>query len=408
MPENRVLSAHEAAQALNISVATLYAYVSRGLIRSEAAGKGQRQHYYRRDDVERLRAQQDRRRNPDRAAEQALSWGMPVLESALTHIADGRLAYRGQDAAALAEQGLFEHVAGLLWLGDEAPSMAWAIAAAIEAGYAAFDPWRSWAAGLARATPVERFQVVLPLAARQDAAAFDLRPGAVALAGARILGLLCAAATYPAAPAGGRLAGRLAQGWGVRNEAGTRLIEAALILCADHELNTSAFTARCAASVRATPYQVVIAALAALQGLRHGGQSERAEALFDEAGQPARVRAAIAAWLRRGEPLPGFGHPLYPDGDPRALVLLRLAQAAAPRSRELALARALIAEAEAVTGQRPTIDLALVAAARALRLPQGSALALFALGRTAGWVAHALEQYQIEAMIRPRAKYVGP
>jgi citrate synthase len=414
------MTAKEAARALNVSVATLYAYVSRGLVRSEAAGGSQRDRRYRREDVERLRARQQQRRNPDRAAEQALSWGVPVLESSLTLIADGRLYYRGRDALALAQTATFEQVAELLWLGAEpgrGGSAAAATTEAMEAGRGLLRAHAAWLQMLPGATPIEIFQALLPLAARLDPAAYDLRPGAVAQTGGRILGLLTEAATYRAVTGAGRVAERLAQGWrrgpqkkpdtGRKAAQAVRLIEAALILCADHELNTSAFTARCVASVRGTPYQVVMAALAALQGWRHGGTSDRVEALFDEAGSADRAGAAIGAWLKRGEALPGFGHPLYPDGDPRASTLIDMAAEAAPRARELALARAVAQAAEALTGERPTIDFGLVVVRRALGLPRGAALGLFALGRTVGWIAHAMEQYQLEAMIRPRARYVG-
>jgi citrate synthase len=397
-----------------ISLPTLYAYVSRGLIRSEAAGGHRRDRRYRRDDVDQLLARQAQRRHPDRAAAQALSWGVPVLESALTLIAGGRLYYRGQDAVELAQTGTFEQVANLLWLGGPpAPGAARAMTAG-PAALRAFEPWLKL---LPEAAPVEMMQAVLPLAAARDAAAYDLRPAAVAQTGGRLLGLLAAAAVYPARPGAGPAAGNIAQalqqGWmpkgarGSRPDRAARLIEAALILSADHELNTSAFTARCVASVRATPYQVVIAGLAALQGLRHGGCSARVEALLDAVAAPDRARPALEIWLKRGESLPGFGHPLYPEGDPRARALLDMAQAALPRSRELALAQAVATEARALIGEAPTIDFALVVVARALKLPRGGALALFALGRTAGWIAQAIEQYQTEAMIRPRARYVG-
>jgi citrate synthase len=408
MTNNRYLTATEAAAELGISLPTLYAYVSRGLIRSEAAGGSRRDRRYRRDDVDRLRARQEQRRNPDRAAEQALSWGVPVLESALTLIADGRFYYRGLDAVELARTGTFEQVAELLWTGSVAGP-----AGVMTAGQAALRAYYPWLKLLPDAAPVENIQAVLPIAATRDAAAYDLRPAAVAQTGARVLGLLTAAAVYPAAPAAERIAECLQQGWmsksagRLRPDGAARLIDAALILSADHELNTSAFTARCVASVRGTPYQVVIAGLAALRGLRHGGHMARVEALFDETRTAKSARAMIGAWLRRGERLPGFGHPLYPEGDPRARALLAWTRTAQPRSPELALAQAIAQEARALIGEHPTIDFALVVAARALKLPRGAALAMFALGRAAGWIAQAIEQYQSEAMIRPRARYVG-
>jgi citrate synthase len=180
-----------------------------------------------------------------------------------------------------------------------------------------------------------------------------------------------------------------------------------LILCADHELNVSSFTARCVASAGATPYAVVGAGLAALTGLRHGGNTGRVEALFAEARTPGGVTATLARWVRRGEVLPGFGHRLYPEGDPRGAALLEMVSTALPRQRGIRLAHALAEGVQALHGEAPNIDFALVALARALDLPPGAPLALFALGRTAGWVGHALEQYAAGDLIRPRARYVG-
>jgi citrate synthase len=185
------------------------------------------------------------------------------------------------------------------------------------------------------------------------------------------------------------------------------LLQAALILCADHELNVSSFSARCVASAGATPYAVVGAGLAALTGTRHGGNTGQLEAFLAEARTPAGVPAALARWLRRGANLPGFGHPLYPDGDPRGQALMAMITARLPRSRGTRLARAIAEAVAALNGEAPTVDFGLVALAAALELPPGAPLALFALGRTVGWIGHAIEQYATGQLIRPRARYVG-
>jgi citrate synthase len=130
------------------------------------------------------------------------------------------------------------------------------------------------------------------------------------------------------------------------------------------------------------------------------------EALFREAGQESRVRATIASRLRRGEGIPGFGHQLYADGDPRAKVLLKDVTAVFPH--KTALAQAIKDEVQQTIGQHPTVDFALVALAHALDLPPGAPIALFALGRTVGWIGHAIEQYKLDQIIRPRARYTGP
>ena len=254
--------------------------------------------------------------------------------------------------------------------------------------------------------PFERFQVVLPLASPYDLAAYDLRPSSVAVTGGRILRLMCATIV------GGELdipgiAPLLGRAWSAGDVKATHLINAALILCADHELNISAFTARCVASANATPYAVVMAGLAALSGSKHGGHTERVDAFLREAGTPDGVYAAMAGRLRRGEHIPGFGHMLYPDGDPRGRALIHMVADAYPDSPALAFAEAGMEAANSLLNDYPTIDFALVILARAMELPPGAALALFGIGRTIGWIGHAIEQYQLDRLIRPRARYVG-
>lgn len=386
-PSSPWLSAAEATALLGVSAATLYAYVSRGRIRSESGSGKTRHRRYSRDDVERLRARTDERRNPQKAAEQALQWGLPVLESAITLIADGRIFYRGQDAMQLATSRTIAEVAALLWTGamNTAP----------------FDNVRPITVKRAghEASFMSRAQIALTSAASKDTHAYDLRPQSVARTGWRILQLLASVAA--GGNASGPIDAALASHWGVASAA--PLLRAALILCADHELNVSTFTARCVASAGATPYGVVTAGLAALEGVKHGGITARVEALWDSLRHSRDPTDAIMQRLRRGERIDGFGHPLYPRGDPRAAVLLSML----PRSRQSAFAHRLAASVEAALNEAPTIDFALVALCRSLGLADGAALTLFALGRTMGWIAHALEQYSLDAIIRPRARYVG-
>jgi citrate synthase len=383
------LDADEAVEALGVSRATLYAYVSRGRIRSEAAPGGERRSRYSRDDIERLLARSRERRNPEKAAEQALHWGLPILESAITLIADEHIYYRGHDAGALARGRSIADVAALLWTGAAD-------------GTVLGPPPRTPALPRTReGTPfIAAAQSALALASADDALAYDLRPRTVAHTGWRILWLLTRLAAR-GAPSAATIDATLAAAWDAPRAA--ELLRAALIACADHELNVSTFTARCVASAGASPYNVAIAGLAALEGTKHGGATARVDAAWDALPRTSDLRAAFAERLRRGETIEGFGHPLYPSGDPRAALLLAML----PKGKPATLARDVAAAAKAVIGEAPTVDFALVAVARALRLPNGAALTLFAIGRTIGWIGHAIEQYEANAIIRPRAKYVG-
>lgn len=398
----RYLSAEEAASELGISMPTLYAYVSRGLIRSEETGGSKRTRRYRAEDIERLKQRKQQRRDPQATIEGALHWGAPLLESAITLIADGQLYFRGHDATVLASSATVEQVAALIWTGDAAN----AEAIFMEDNHPLAPEVEVVSKHVAQLSAFERLNVLLPLAAPADLAAYDLQPEVVARTGARILHLLTTFIT--GAPVGKNgIAQALQRHWVPNDPQASHLLSAALILCADHELNVSSFTARCVASAGATPYAIVQAGLAALGGFRHGGQTERAEAFLSEAGTPAGIGDTIRSYLRRGQPIPGFGHTLFPEGDPRAAAVLHLIAETYPSSPAVVLAQQTVQQVHATVGKHPNIDLGLATLARTLDLPPGAALAIFALGRSIGWIGHAIEQYATSQLIRPRARYVG-
>src|SRR5689334_11588863 len=223
------LSAAEAARRLGVKRETLYAYVSRGLVRSTPEGGRTRARLYAREAIERARRRAEDRRDPAAIATHALSHGSPVLESSITLIEGGRLYYRGCDAVELSRSRSIVEVASLIWRGtvDALPSAA---------------PRRRAAIAAAPSLPfVARAQCLLAAAAARDPLAFDLRGEAVVAAGTRILDLIVDAAggmRDTNAP----VEERLATGWNVPRRA-AELIRAAIILSADHELNVSAFTA---------------------------------------------------------------------------------------------------------------------------------------------------------------------
>jgi citrate synthase len=393
------LTASQAADALGVTRATLYAYTSRGQLRSEPVSGRPRERRYYREDVERLKERKEARRDPSSAVAHGLHWGGPVLESGITLIHNGTLYYRGRDAVHLAQTSSVEEAAAVLWSAEETEREG------LFDQPCALTPRQVAQLRTVAKEPLPLVQAALPIAAAIDLASYDLRPAAVRQTGARIIRLLTT--VIASRDARGPIHQVLQAAWAPKNRAVGDVIRTALVLCADHELNVSAFTARCAASAGASPYDIVSAAIASLKGYKHGGAAERVIAIAAEAETLKSARAAVSNRLRRGEGVPGFGHPLYPSGDPRAKVLIRLAEVSgnAPAWRPF---RNLSMAGTALLHDAPSLDFGLAAMARTYRLPDQAPLLLFTLGRTIGWIAHAIEQYASGQLIRPRARYTGP
>jgi citrate synthase len=391
------LDARETAERLGIKRDTLYAYVSRGLLRSVAV-PGSRERGYRAEEVERLRTG----RGLSRAGRSEPL--VPVIDSAICLIEDGRLFYRGHDAIRLAETASLEDIADLLWRdGAAVPPTPTPTLHRLRGREARRNSGGRVGANSSLGI-IERCQMRLAEMAAADLAALDLTPAGIARTGRTILYELVASIAETRAGLD-PVHAQLAACWRL-DKKGADLIRRCLVLLADHELNASTFVARCVASTGATPYAVVSAALSALSGRRHGGASVSAEALLHEIAERGDPLAVMAARLARNEMLPGLGQPLYRDGDPRAAALLNAAMTAVPTARPVI--EDAVAAARQLVPQPPNVDFALGNVTTALGLPQGSALALFVVGRTVGWIAHAIEQYQSDVLIRPRARYTGP
>ena len=393
-----LLTSREASRRLGVSAATLYAYVSRGLLRSEAVD-GSRERRYRADDVVRLKRRRDVGRKAESIANHALDFGTPVLESELTLIEGGRLYYRGIDAARLARTASLEDVAPLLWDCDDRPFAADNLPPLTTALR------RAWIAA-ATLSPPDRCLVLLPAAAALDHPSWVEDRAAMLETAVRVLRLLAAAVTARP-PSILPVHEQLAVAWRVPADR-VPVLRAVLVLLADHEFNASAFAVRVVASTGANLYGAIMAGLAALNGPRHGGATRRVAAMFDELKGTRDLDADLGRMLRARVYIPGFGHPLYPDGDVRAVTLMAMLRETMPDSPELAFAERLAAAVERLIDRKPNVDFANVAVERALGLPKDSALALFLLGRTVGWIAHSLEQAAHGALIRPRARYTGP
>jgi citrate synthase len=400
---NRRLTTSEAATRLGVKPATLYAYVSRGVLGSERGPSGST---FDAQEVERLAIRG--RRGHEGSRQLAFASGLTLIEGR-------RLYYRGEDAVALAGSRSFEEVASWLWTGafESWPTRAETVSAAVAAQAALPDT----------SLPLDRLKVMVPVIATTDPLRIDTASPSVVTVGRRLLAAMVEG--LPAVPNPGkgphigdvsresnsseRLAVRL---WSrltaiPATPARVDALNAALVLLADHELAASTLAVRVAAAFRADPYAVVGTGLGAVSGTWHGGSSLAVEAFLHQAlaSDPAQ---AIGSRLRSGELVPGFGQPLYPSGDPRATALLsRLPALELPADR-----LAVIDGVLSVAGERgypaPNVDFGLGALSMAADMIPGAGEAIFAIGRTAGWIAHAIEEYASPGTFRARATYVGP
>jgi citrate synthase len=403
------IRASEAASLLGVKRATLYAYASRGLVRS-IPSPGGRSHLYRRDDLERLRARRDARAGHAAVAASALRFGEPVLDSSITRLTPAGPVYRGRGAVELAAAGVpLASVAELLWTGElpEVPPLwqADGFGAPVDALRALLP---------AQSHPLSALAVAVPAIGARDAGRFDYnretllpRARALILRMAAALALPDRAERVDAALAARSVARAVAVALGARGGAeAVRAIREALILIADHELNASAFAARVAASAGGDLYDCIAAALATLSGPRHGRACDRVEALLSEVERPERAARVVYERSRRGDAIPGFGHSVYPRGDPRAAPLLERASRLAPQSPGVRTALALVEAMREAGRAAATVDLGLIALTHALGMSAGAAVGIRAVGRAAGWVAHCLEQYEAGFLMRPRARYL--
>ncbi len=405
------LTAAEALSVLAVRPQTLYANVSRRRIRARPDPKDPRRSLYNEADVRRIACTRAGARKAERVAAAAIEWGDPILPSAISTVAGGRLWYRGQDAAELAESRTLEAIAGFLW-GDAPGELAGGlreIPDTREVGRLReiAGPRRIGGRRAGRsldntpATGSVLTAMFIAMAARAGRDPPSHGRAATVLRGeaSKVLGTLAGSVVGTTVGTSREaLHARLAAIWRCKQAADA--LRRALVLLADHELNASTFAVRVTVSTGASLASGILAGLATLSGPLHG---RAALGVFElvRAGRQRGMQSAVREWLGSGHALSGFGHPLYPGGDIRAEALLR-AFAAPPEYGELCGA------VDALTGERPNIDFALAAMADRFRLPSDAPLVLFALARSVGWLAHAMEQALAGHLIRPRARYVGP
>jgi citrate synthase len=369
----------EACRLLGVRPQTLYAYVSRGKLEVTTDLADTRRSLYRAEDVARLAKRKQAGRKHETLATNALFGSEPSIPTALCAFARGRPYYRGQDALTLAKTATLEEAAQLLWDATQAIDFS--------------------SAGLSRPASPGRLAAFTTLAGLAAAghSTVGRQRRVLHAEGQALVGQVANA--FGAKPGRQPLHLRFAQGW-KQSAAAAELLRTAMVLLVDHELTSSAFAARIAASTGASLPACLLAGLTTLSGPLHGDASGRVQAMFNEVERLGEDHV-VAHYLSTGLALPGFGHHIYPDGDPRGAALLALFEPPEVITR-------FIRKVTELTGLAPNIDVALAALVSHQRLPADAAFSLFATARSVGLLAHSLEQLGVAQVIRPRGRYVGP
>jgi len=412
-PRPDYLTARETTALLDIKLQTLYAYVSRGLIRS-ASRPGRKDRMYLREDVERVQARALARSGHGPVAADAMNLGAAILPSAITEITPQGPRYRGRLATDLVRQAApFEAVAQLLWTGTWDPhAPAWTVA---PAPAAFIDVVNGFGRAPQRDPLLEVFALaILHLAMHRRARGRGLGEEDIYDEGRQVIATLagcCGLASRHEAYVPMRRGERIADGLlralgGEATKENADIVAALLAMLADHELSPGTLSARVAASGGATLHGCIAAALCASSGLNVAHVFDDSYDFLSRAqGKAALLRNALQRHAE-GRPIPGFNHPLYPKGDPRGAMLLDLIRERLPTRQLLAIC-AFVEEVQRSTGLHVRHELPMVALTRALGLPAGAANAIFVVARTAGWVAHIQEQRDSRQVMRPRARFVG-
>ncbi|MFF4942534.1 citrate synthase [Streptomyces rubiginosohelvolus] len=394
------LTTRQAAELLGVKPETVYAYVSRGQLSSVRAAGGRGSTF----DAEEVRALARRsgRRDPSPAG------GDLAFRTGITLIEDDRCYFRGVDATELARRYGYEEVAEWLWTGELRPG----------ARFAAPAPTLAAARRAVEALPAhsgstDRLRVAVTAAAATDPLRFDLSPAAVLNSARGLVPTLVGALPVLGGPAaeGDSLAAEL---WSrltaePADAPSLAVLDAALALLVDHDLAASTLAARVAASARAHPYAVVSAGLGVLEGPLHGAASGLAHRLLREAVDRGSAVPVVADHLRTGRRVPGLGHRIYRGEDPRATVLFELLAEVPQAAGALAAAREVVATTARHAPLHANIDLALAVLSVSRGMAADAGETVFAVSRTAGWIAHALEEYGERPLrIRPSGQYTGP
>ncbi|RKR75764.1 citrate synthase [Frondihabitans australicus] len=411
------LTTAQAAARLGVKPQTLYAYVSRGVISSERGDEGSTFDALEVEALSDSRGARARRASAvagsttrgQEPAHRPAEPGRPmmVIDSPITLLTGDDLYFRGRRATDLAREGGFERAIEILWQTGADPAHLTPDRQVVSRARAAGDLLGP------SARLIDRLALTVQIAASYDPFRDDLDPVAVFAAARRLLAELVAALPLrgepaaPEAPLAHHLWPRLSADAPSGDE--LRLLDGALILMMDHDLATSTLAARAAASARANPYASLSAALGAVDSAQHGAASTAAVSLLRESLESGGPERALAARIRADRGLPGFGHVIYRERDPRAEFVFE-ALGRLPRFRVAAAGAARLSAIVRSRLPRPAnVDLALAAFAVGGGFPDDAGQVIFAVARTAGWIAHVVDEYaQVPLRMRPESRYVGP
>ncbi|WP_328671939.1 citrate synthase [Streptomyces sp. NBC_00328] len=399
--EGRRLSTKETAELLGVKPETVYAYVSRGQLSSRRAPGG-RGSTFDPKEVEALA-----RRNRREGGGSSSGGGELSVRTRITLIDKDRYYFRGVDATELAARYSYEEIAEWLWTGELRPGVTFtAPEAAVTAARRCVEALPE------HSGPTDRLRVAAIAAAASDPLRFDLSENAVLGTGRTLIPTLVAA--LPTVRHDHRDEGPLARRLWARlsgrepDDASVRALDTALGLLVDHDLAASTLAVRVAASARAHPYAAVSAGLGVLEGPLHGAASGLAHRLLLDVLDQGTAAPVVADELRAGRRVPGLGHRLYPGEDPRARALFALLEEVPGAAPALEAAHDVVTTTARHTPLHANVDLALAVFTVSSGMPASAGETIFAVARTAGWIAHTLEEYAERPLrMRPSGHYVG-
>jgi len=393
-PTERI-NAVDAASRLGVKRETIYAYVSRGILTSQRHIDGKTSTFDP-SEIERLRRSRNRGR-PGRLE-------VPITSS-ITEVTDGAVSYRGHPIGELTGGGHhYEDGAELLWTGRLAPAKGWSTTPSISAAVA-----RSIAALPHHASPTDRMMAGVVAAGAADSFSDDRSIEGVTSSGRMLIRAVVD--SMPGGSAGAEaLTDRIAHRLWIRltseAEDAWPLLDTALLLLADHGMATSTLAARLAASTRAAPHAVLLAGLGALAGPLHGGASRMVHDLF-AAAEHNGADQALADVIRRDGKVPGIGHFIHRSRDPRHDILFDEIAATDLDPGRMDVVASVVARTSERIPAAPNVDLALGALTFISGMDPDAGGAVFAVARIAGWLAHALEEYdETPIRFRPVGRYV--